>query len=184
MKLKAADLREPLTIPIAGDEPWLSFIYQSFAIKGQTQPKLTGEVTVTPAPYDVFTIKGQVRFHPLVNCGRCQDLITWEIERPIDARYLARYEADEAEEGEDVEVDLTPQDLDSYYLQDGWIDLEPVINDVVQTALPNRLIKVTADGKNCVVCLENIEDQLVYEEERSPDASPFAKLKGLKFPDS
>jgi uncharacterized metal-binding protein YceD (DUF177 family) len=184
MKLKAVDLREPSTISISGDEPWLAFIYQSFAIKGQTQPKLTGEVTVTPAPYDVFHIRGHVRFHPLVNCGRCQDLITWEIERPIEVRYLARYEGDAKEEGEEVEVDLTPQDLDSYYLRDGYLDLEPVINDVVQTALPNRLIKVTADGKNCAVCLENVEEQLVYEDECNPEVSPFAKLKGIKFPDS
>ncbi len=178
MRLKTDDLREVLTIDIRGDESWLRDIYSSFGQKeGQDQAKITGRLTVTPADYGVFYVRGQITYAPFVHCGRCEDLIPWQIDRRLDARFLTPYD-----DGEDEEKDLTPEDLDDYYIENKEINIEPLVNDLIQTALPSRLIQTTADGKACAICLEDVQTPLVFEQQTSEEASPFAVLKNLKLP--
>ncbi len=185
MKLKASEIREPVEVEIRGDESWLSLIYESFQLKkGPVDRRLTGNLKITPEEYGVYTLTGRLSYTPKVSCGRCEDQIDWAIEREINARFLTPVKAEDLgiEEDEDFETDLEPEDLDSYYLDNGWIDVEQVINDLVQTALPQRLVKTTADGKACAVCLVDLQDRLVYQDETAKEANPFAVLKNLKLP--
>lgn len=181
MRFKIDQLREPVRVEIKGDEPWLDFIYKSFRQKkGADASVLTGYFTVTPDQYGAFHVQGEVSYTPLVSCGRCEMLIPWEIKRRIDVRYLVPYRD---EEGESGETDLAPEDLDDYYIENDELDVEVSINDLIQTALPSRLIKLTSDGKACAVCLENVETAVVYEQKTAAETSPFAVLKGLKLPE-
>ena len=182
MRLKTDDLREVLTIDIRGDEAWLKDIYASFGQKeGDSSAKISGRLTVTPSDYGVFYVRGQILFTPFVHCGRCEDMIPWEIDRRLDARFLTPYDAGDEEE---AEKDLTPEDLDDYYIEGKEINIEPLVNDLIQTALPSRLIRTTADGKACAICLEDVQVPLVFEQQSAEDASPFAVLKNLKLPEN
>lgn len=180
MRFKVEELRHSVAIEIKGDEPWLSKIYGSFGQKTPGDgPRLTGHLTLTPDNYGAYYLKGDVVYSPFVACGRCEDLIPWEIRRTFAVRFLTPYE----DEDGTVEKDLTPEDLDDYYIENKEIDLEPVLNDMIQTSLPTRLIKTTADGKACSICLEDVQTPLVYEQQKAEDASPFAVLKNLKLPE-
>ncbi len=183
MKLKAEDLRSPKTITISGDEPWLHLIYESFDIKGAVPAthRITGALTVTPSTYGLYDVEGEVRFTPNVSCSRCEDMIPWEISRKIKVRYLEQVPLEDEEE--EVERDLEPSDMDAYYIDaQGMIDLEVVLNDFIQTALPSRLVKTAPDGKSCLICHKDVSTKAVFEDEVKPEESPFAVLKNLKLP--
>ncbi len=183
MKLKAEDLRSPKTITISGDEPWLNLIYESFDIKGAVSAahRITGALTVTPSTYGLYDVEGEVRFTPNVPCSRCEDMIPWEISRKIKVRYLEQAPLEDEEE--EVERDLEPSDMDAYYIDaQGMIDLEVVLNDFIQTALPTRLVKTAPDGKSCLICHKDVSSKAVFEDAVKPEESPFAVLKNLKLP--
>jgi len=180
MKLKAEDLRSPKTITITGDEPWLGLIYESFNLtKPQEDRRITGSLTVTPSAYGLYQIDGEVSFTPMVSCSRCEDFIPWEITRKIKVRYLDQGPIEEDE----VERDLEPSDMDAYYLEDGYLNLEVVVNDFIQTALPSRTVKTSADGKSCLICHKDVSDRVAFQDEVKPEPSPFAVLKNLKLPE-
>lgn len=183
MKLKAEDLRSPKTVTISGNEPWLRLIYESFGMKmaGPNAKSITGSLTVTPSTYGLYDVTGEVKFTPDVSCSRCEEMIPWEISRTIQVRYLEQSPIDDKEE--EVERDLEPSDLDAYYIDaQGMIDLEVVINDFIQTALPSRLVKTTADGKSCIICHKDVSARTVFQDAVKPEESPFAVLKHLKLP--
>jgi len=189
MKVLVKDMREPKIIDIQGTEPWLSEIYASFL--GNEGYGLKGEIKITPEDYGLFTVEGKIDYVPLVGCSRCQKEIPWPIHKEVSVRFIDRdaaesgFEIEGVEEGEEIERDLVPEDLDTYYLDDkGELDVEMVINDIVQTALPTRLILLNPDGKSCRICLDNVDIPLVYKDEKDVDISPFAVLKNLKLPDA
>lgn len=179
MKLKAEDLRSPKTIAISGDEDWLNLIYESFADGRPNQQKITGSLTVIPSHYGRYDVEGEVRFTPSVSCSRCEDMIPWEISRKVKVRFLEQAPLEEDE----VERDLEPSDMDAYYLDEkGYLDLEIVVNDFIQTALPTRLVKTAADGKSCLVCHKDVSSKYAFKDEIKPEQSPFAALQNLKLP--
>jgi uncharacterized metal-binding protein YceD (DUF177 family) len=189
MKVLVKDMREPKTIDIQGSEPWLNEIYSTFL--GNEGYGLQGQIKVSPEEYGVFTVIGKVDYVPLVGCSRCDKEIPWPINKEINVRFIDRDAAEagfdfEDEEGdEDVEREIDSQDIDTYYLdQSHQIDIEMVINDIVQTALPTRLILMNKDGKSCRICLDNIDTAVVYKDKNDVDMSPFAALKNLKLPDA
>ncbi|HYX32083.1 MAG TPA: DUF177 domain-containing protein [Oligoflexus sp.] len=186
MKLKAEELRSPLTVTISGDEPWLGLIYQSFDMKGPapSERRITGSLKVTPTNYGLYDIEGDVQFTPSVSCSRCEDQIAWPIQRKIKVRYLEQTPLDEEEIKEEIERDLEPSDMDAYYIDpQGMIDLEVVVNDFIQTALPTRLVKTSADGKSCLICHKDVSEKTVFKDAVKPEHSPFAVLKNLKLPE-
>ncbi len=181
MRFKIEELREPKQIEIKGDEPWLALIYKSFGLHGrEDEPRLSGYFHISPNQYGAFHVKGEISFTPKVSCGRCELQIPWEIKRTLNVRYLLPFKD---EDGVEAERDLSPEDLDDYYIENDEIDIELSINDIVQTAIPSRLIKLTPDGKACAVCLENVEEAVVYEQKGAAENNPFAILKDLKLPE-
>ena len=189
MKVQIKDMREPKLIDIKGDEPWLTEIYASFLANEGLG--LKGQVKITPEQYGLYTVEGTIEYVPIVGCSRCQREIPWPIHKSVSVRFIDRVAAEaefeiEGEEDDDMlERDLVPEDLDTYYLTPtGEIDVEMVINDIVQTALPTRLIVLNTDGKTCRICLENVEAPLVFKDAMDIDTSPFAVLKNLKLPDA
>ncbi|MBC7659657.1 MAG: DUF177 domain-containing protein [Chitinophagaceae bacterium] len=189
MKVLVKDMREPKVINIQGTEPWLNEIYASFL--GSEGFGLKGQVTVTPEDYGLYTVEGKIEYVPLVGCSRCDREIPWPINRAISVRFIDRVAAEssfeiEGEVGDEmIERDLVSEDLDTYYLEpSGELDVEMVINDIVQTALPTRLILTDKNGKSCLVCHENIDTPIVYKDSADADMNPFAALKNLKLPDA
>ncbi len=184
MKLKAEDLRQAKSMTITGQEPWLAEIYASFDMslaEAQGEKAIVGSVTITPQPYGVYAVSGNIRFVPKVSCSRCEDPIPWPIERTFAVRFLEVPELpDDAVEDEE---DREPAALDDYYLDsEGLIDIEMLLNDFIQTALPMRLVRASEDGKSCLVCKKAIDTREVFSVGNKEDMSPFAALKSLKIP--
>lgn len=187
MKLSTKDLREAKTIEIQGQEPWLGEIYSSF--QGNESP-LTGRIVVKPEAYGVFDVKGKIDYTPVVECSRCSESIGYPIHRDVDVRFIDRDAAEEGldiegvDDDENIERELDSEDLDTYYISaNGELDIEMVINDFVQTALPTRVTCSLVD-KTCGLSLQNEESGLVHKDQADVDTSPFAALKNLKLPDA
>lgn len=188
MKLIAKDLREIKMIDIQGHEPWLGEIYSSFQ---GTDCQLHGKIVVKPEAYGVYALEGHVDFTPLVECSRCQEPLGYPIHRDFSIRFIDR-DAAEADfeiegmedDGEEFERDLVSEDLDTYYIEKtGELDIEMVVNDFIQTALPTRVTCASVD-KACGMPLQNHESGLIHKDKADVDMSPFAALKHLKLPDA
>ncbi|MES2745028.1 MAG: DUF177 domain-containing protein [Bdellovibrionota bacterium] len=187
MKLPVKDLRDSKIHTIKGDEAWLSDIYSSFSA---IDTPLTGHIGVKPEAYGLYSVQGHVDFTPFIECARCAEPLGYPIHRDISVRFIDRDKAEagfdiEGEDGDEViERELDSQDLDTYYVEShGEIDLEMVVNDFVQTALPTRVICANVD-KTCGVDLKDAESGLVHKDKADFDSSPFAALKNLKLPDA
>lgn len=189
MRLQAKELKQSETkkISIGGQEPWLKEIYATFS---SNDAPLTGEIDVKPEAYGTYQIHGRIDYTPIVECSRCAEPVAYPIHRDIDVRFIDRDAAEagfdiegEADDGT-VERELESQDLDTYYVEeDGLIDIELVLNDFVQTALPTRVTCALVD-KTCGISLQNEESGLVHKDKNDVDTSPFAALKNLKLPDA
>jgi uncharacterized metal-binding protein YceD (DUF177 family) len=187
MKLLTKGLRGPKTLTLQGDESWLSEIYSSFPAN---ERPLSGQIEVIPEAYGLYAVKGHVDYTPSVECARCSELIGYPIHRDISVRFIDRDQAESGldiegiDEDEVIERELDSKDLDTYYIEStGEIDLEMVINDFVQTALPTRVTCANVN-KICGVDLKDSQSGLVHKDKNDFESSPFAALKSLKLPDA
>ncbi len=179
MRISIRDLNPSLSLKIAGTEPWLARLYADFPL---AEAPLTGQLEVT---YDdgagTVAVTGHVDYQPTLECARCAKGIPWAFSLDVDAQFVA------AElKPQDKELNLSESDLDTYYLEDDAVDLEQLLNDVVQTAVPARAVKSNEDETQCLVCEEDLTTTRLYSSDPTvADAkpeSPFAALKGLKVP--
>jgi uncharacterized metal-binding protein YceD (DUF177 family) len=169
----------PTRIEIAGDETWLERIYSDFPAAGGARPRLTGTVSLSREAAGSVVVQGSIAFAPEVSCSRCSRFIPWPLRLELSQRYLA-VELKHLPR----EKNLSRSDLDAYYLEDGAVDLETLINDAVQTELPSTFVPEREDGAACRVCKADLSAALVYgkkETQAGAPASPFAALKDLKL---
>lgn len=179
MKVTLKELEAaPKLIQLNGKEVWLQELYESFL---QPQAKdaelLSGSITVKSDGYGYASVSGELQFTPYVPCSRCADPIKWNISKTLTARFKPRDELADA-----PDVDLIPDDLDFYYLEDDTINLQQVLIDSILESLPSQLIKKTPNGKSCLICNKDISSHEVYRSKPKEEESPFAALKNLKLP--
>ena len=113
-------------------------------------------------------------YAPMVPCSRCEQTIAWPLAIEVEALFRP-----ESEENRDRDVTLTEAELDHYYLEGDAVDLEQLVTDLVQTALPTQLVQTSDDGSSCKICLTDLRETQVYGA-RGGKASPFADLAKLK----
>ncbi len=181
MRIKVSDIVDPLTIDVEGDEAWLGKIYESFGVdKGQKSATVSGSLMIFPEQAGVVLVRGKVEFTPPVDCSRCGKIIPWPISESIEVAYTTKSEKNES--GPHAIVDLRPQDLDEYLVENDEIDIEVLINEFIQVAVPTRKV-LTDEDDRCKICGEDLAGDSVYgqENESEPTDNPFAKLKGLKL---
>lgn len=180
MRIHIHDLKPDMNVHIDGTEPWLDRLYADFPAQNdqQSRPRIVGDLTLTLEEAGSVLVTGNLSYTPIVSCSRCDLGISWPLSFRLSVRYLP-----ENVNISSKERTLTSADLDAYYLEDNEIDLEGLINDTVQTALPNRVIATTDDGSACRICEADLTNSQVYGQKDDNDASsPFAALKNLKLP--
>ena len=183
-KIKVAELREALDIDIKGNEPWLQTIYDSFSerVDGSIRDYaalLTGHLRVIPIPGDVVQVQGSILYTPQIACGRCGDDIKW----PVDAKIDVWYEDETTLADKGPEINLQKGDLERYFIRDGIIDLENLVNETIQMQISTTCVRETDDGSKCLVCDADLSKPIVYREDSQEEKiSPFAELgtKNLK----
>lgn len=177
MRIHVNDLNPEMNLAISGSEEWLSRIYADFPLSPEegVKPRAEGNLKLILEEGGTVLVRGKVRYAPVVNCGRCEKGIPFPLDLKIDMRFFPETLQDDS-----PEVNLATGDLDTYYLDKGFADIEGLINDTIQTAIPNRLVLTAEDGKACQICgIDLSEDRLFGAEAK--EASPFAVLKDLKL---
>jgi uncharacterized metal-binding protein YceD (DUF177 family) len=83
----------------------------------------------------------------------------------------------EYQENAPREMSLSAEDLDVYFIESGTVDLEVLVNDSLQCAIPSHIQCDHSAGRTC----DAGDDSLVYSDSKDFQAdSPFAVLKNLK----
>jgi uncharacterized metal-binding protein YceD (DUF177 family) len=177
MKININAINPTLVVEISGSEPWLKNIYADYFQKDEKdQALLTGKITFQAAEAGTFGVTGNLKFVPKLPCSRCEKNINWPLDITIDLRYLP-----ELSNSLEKEKNLTQDDLESYYIEGSRIDLEVLVNDMVNDALPLRVQHTKEGDSNCLECGKDLSGEKVWSSQ-DEKPSPFAMLKGLKLP--
>ena len=180
MRLTLNEIREGTTVVIRGDEAWLEQIYSGFPLVDAdgVRPMLTAKLDLRLEAAGSVSVTGVVNYVPRVNCSRCDKVLPWPLRVEVSTRFLPEQLNETPKE-----KNLSRDDLEVYFLQDDAVDLELLLNDSVQTALPTAYLPVADDERSCRVCHADTAGEQVYAGTTEPEeASPFAVLKGLKLP--
>ena len=167
-------LSKPIETEIKGEEPWLGDIYQSFLpTSAKESARLLAKTSIRHLSEEMFEITGSLSYTPEVPCSRCDLAIPWAIDLQFQMVILPEGQ-EWAEHGQSPEI---------CYHKNRQFDLEALINDQVQLAIPQQTLLPTADGKNCAICHLNIGNKKVFSSEGdgADEESPFSVLKGLKL---
>lgn len=164
------EFNRPKHVHIHGNEEWLDVLYSYFpAPKRAERSCLKGEMLIQR--HESFVqITGQYTYEPYLKCFRCNLLFPKAIDESIDMNFLL--ESKETAK----EVDLEPGDLEEFYLEQGKVDLEAVINESVHLALPLNI--------KCQKCTESNNNGPLYSARNKSQAScngPFSILETLKL---
>lgn len=175
MIVDVSKMKSVETIKVEGTEPWLSKIYSEFKTpKNATLPLLQAAISVDARDPACVTVKGSVDYTPFVDCSRCGIGISWPISETIETRFLR----DIPEFSEDLELDEAS--IEEFTLKDGkTFDLEELINDVVQLALPPRLVRV-GENDECLICDEKLSEP-IHNVKEAESLNPFKALKNIKL---
>lgn len=181
MKIKVADLKEPLVVKVSGREDWLSTIYGYFPPpQGTNAPLIEGELTVTAKGYGIVEVRGDITYAPFIECSRCAEPLQWPIHRDVELMYRELPENESPRERE-----LTLKEMDDFYIRDGLIDLELIVNEEIQLEVPSTTVPKDSKGRGCSFCSEQTEKgDAAYSStpEGTERENPFAVLKNLKLP--
>lgn len=176
MKFAVHDLHAAKTITITGHEEWLSAIYSDFAVdKSAAKGLLNAELSVSRREEGTsYRVVGSVRFCPNVDCARCGDKLTWPIDTTVDLIFAP----DDREYKPGSEVSLALADLETYPLINDTIDIETILNDAIEEAIPLAPVLRDASGTSCKQCGKSLDARVVFgSEQKDPAPSPFAALK-------
>lgn len=182
MKVKVENLIQPLSIKIAGDEDWLKKIYEDFrnvpegAPSGVGKSPITGEFLLTKETAGFVRVKGKIVFKPFVDCSRCAEEIPWDIDQDINVVYRPSNELKVFHK----EHSLSREELDHYYIEGGVIDLEALVNEWIQMAIPMQTVPACTGDGHCSLCKRDMSEERVYGTPDDDDANPFAVLKQLR----
>lgn len=180
MLIDVSKINQTEKFEILGNEAWLEAIYNNFPTPGNLPtPKIKAIIDVDARDPACVSIKGEIDYAPYVDCSKCGLEITWPLHEKIDTKFLK--ELPEIEGDDLTDLELEAQDLEEYTLVNGkFFNLETLINDAIQLALPTKLIKKD-DQDNCLVCFKNTSGLIVISTDSDPVKSPFDALKKLKL---
>lgn len=178
MYIDASKIEQTQKLQILGHEPWLADIYAEFPTpEGRGERLLTGSITIDPPRHGFVEVSGELSYSPFVACSRCNEPIEW----PISPKFQISYRQSPTQSMERREVDLEADELDHYFLKAGdMLDIDELVNDQVNLAIPTRTIKVSERGSDCGVCLQPLGTDAVYTEGETASQSPFSILSTLK----
>jgi uncharacterized metal-binding protein YceD (DUF177 family) len=177
MRIKSSQISSETRVTLTGEEPWLGSIYDDFPTARSTnQPlRITGYLNLIPENGSI-KVTGSLDFVPIVSCARCDKSIPWPVKVSVETVVLP-------EDSEPLPRDLSlgEEEVDCYYLSADELDLEILVNDAIQTALPSQFVAASEDGKSCKICHIDISQAKVFTAGETDSTSPFAALKDLKL---
>ncbi len=117
-------------------------------------------------------VTGHLSAQAFLPCDRCGEDVHVPVETDVAATFRPAYETNIPRE-----ISLSAEDLEVYFIENGEVDLEVLVNDALQCALPGNILCLSS---NCHSQTES-DDGLVFKDSKDfRTESPFAVLKNLK----
>lgn len=181
MRVRIQDLFQAKQIVFTGNEPWIEQIAKDLPTRPTATPrKITGMVELKMDSAGFVYGRGHIKHTPALSCSRCDHDIDWQINADINVSWRPPFESHAPRE-----LSLSSEDLDVYFIEDGAVDLEQLVNDTIQCALPDQTFRTEVDLDACEYCSMSPNNPLVFPEnhgqstETNHKASPFSILARL-----
>ena len=178
INLNHIDESKPKTISLVGTESWLDATYDVFSkVQGKKKPLISGSLTLSRLGV-LVRLQGQLRYQPYVSCSRCDQEVTW----PIQKTFTCEYAIDDQGLARSVSRDDEPGSND-YICEGAFLDLASICNEVIVLSIPNQTFCADAVGGASDCGLGMVGDR-VYPPiaQGTRDAThPFAKLMQLQL---
>lgn len=179
MKINIHSINPTLVLQLEGNEAWLKTIYDLYQRPGAGAKPLTGSIRLHEEAAGSYLVTGSLAMTAVMPCDLCGQTLPCDLEISIDVRYLPA-----VTNMLEREKNLSRSDLDAYFIEDEEIDLETLLNDSINDALPTRLVHDQKDGKSCVERDQSLggdeTGDKVWTSKDEKD-SPFAALKDVKL---
>jgi uncharacterized metal-binding protein YceD (DUF177 family) len=173
MRLKISLLKSPHLISISSSDQWLKGIATNISQDNQTEANISGELTLKTDTAGFIHALGHVTASAKLSCDRCGQDVTAPLSCDVKASFRPPYSGQAPKE-----TTLSLEDLDVYFIENGEIDLEALVNDALQCAIPSHILCEDLGGKSCAGLTEDPSDNV--NAESSWSHSPFAGLKSFK----
>lgn len=176
MQIRVTDISSKLDVEIQGNEPWLDRVVKDLQeVNDAPQTSITGKILLQRDTAGFIYCTGHVKHTPTLACSRCGSPVAWPLEAEIRATWRPPFESHVP-----GEIALTTEDLDTYFIEKGCIDIEMMVNDALQCALPSQVQATTENPHECLADSTYPNDTKVYGEQDEPKRpSPFDVLKNL-----
>lgn len=190
MQIRVAELntQKPKTITLTGEESWLKSIAANLnetSDHSKTNP-VTGSLTLRMDSAGFVHGTGMLFHEVLRICGRCSHPTSFPLNADVSVRWRPPFTTHVPRD-----ISLTAEDLDVYFIENDRIDIEQVVLDTLQCALPDvdpAHADATDPTQICEPSADEVSEVLVYSDEASGEkpqepekVSPFAVLKDLKL---
>ena len=172
MKLMVNSLKFPHKVHITDDAPWLEVIARDLCPTAPDNARIHGDLTLHNDTAGFIHVKGHISADATLPCDRCGKDVHIPLESDLSATFRPAFA-----ETAPREMSLSAEDLEVYFIEEGAIDLEMLVNDSLQCALPGKVLCELSQGDSCGMEADGPVYQDTKEFERE---SPFAVLKNLK----
>ena len=173
MILSINHLRSPHSVKLSPSENWLKQVATDLAPSNPASANIEGEMTISLSTAGFVHVTGAISAVTFQPCSICGDSVSLALSAPVKATFRPPYAGDAPKD-----MSLTSEDLDVYFIEDGGINLEIVVNDALQCAVPYQLTCERAGRPPCNNRHLASEDEQTGA--RSGANSPFAILKTIK----
>lgn len=178
MRLQTSTMPSPHQIHFVGSEAWLARISLDLSPKAPEESKIQGDISLRLDSAGFVHATGSVSAEATRPCDRCGQAVKIPLHSHMDVTFRPPFT--------DVTpriMALTSEDLEVYFIEDGAVDLEVMINDSIQCAIPSQIgcspsdITICGSSEDSLVRTEEDRHQMDLEASSSASHNPFLALK-------
>ncbi len=175
MRISTNLINDSYSVTISKQDSWLERTARDIAPSSPETADISGNLELRQDRAGFVHVTGKIMASALRPCDRCGQLVKLPIVAEITAEFRPPYASVAPRE-----MTLSYEDMDTYFLENGCVDIEQVVNDAIQCAIPAQIHCQAFDGSQ--PC-DNTNDSngLIYGETlRDDESSPFSILKDFR----
>lgn len=138
------------------------------------EAKVEADATKGELPGE-YHISGEIDFRTKLDCGRCLE----PLEFADDAEFAVRYVPRPEDSPDQHDLEIAPSDLDVDYYTERQVDLEQVVLEQVELAMPMKALCEEACPGLCPKCGARLDSETCNckEEETDPRWDALRKIR-------
>lgn len=173
MSLAVNSLPSTHVVTLSSETAHLQSIARDLCPENPLAASLEGSISIRLDTAGFVHAEGHVTANAVRPCDLCGDDVRLPLSATIKATFRPPYEGQPPRE-----LNLLSEDLDVYFIESGRINLEVLLNDTLQCAIPYHITCESQHGSACSPQRSSAESQSPKAE--GEENSPFAVLKSLK----